>query len=281
MQTLIRLLVRCGVKARGARIYRYPVRRSASSYPAARDGIARTEVRLQLPEGLSFVERVGFRYCVGQDAARQRRGGLLAHHRFHQPTAPVDGGSVGGAAPGALRISASGTLAASLPPSSRRSETPVFPHYSLFEGHDRFTRLPSCGQHAASSRCIVTAVAFPRRSSFFARNRCPPLVRTARVRGTLAYRSKRYCVDKDATSLPVFTLQVIDRRTAGRRPVFDIAVDDLHAFVAGTVCVHNCIGNSGPLKPEISAAVKAGDSSAARCFPAIAISTAACIRKCA
>jgi len=36
-------------------------------------------------------------------------------------------------------------------------------------------------------------------------------------------------------------------------------VNDLHAFVAGTVCVHNCIGNSGPLKPEISAGVKAGD----------------------
>jgi aconitate hydratase len=39
-------------------------------------------------------------------------------------------------------------------------------------------------------------------------------------------------------------------------------VTDLHAFIAGTVCVHNCIGNSGPLKPEISAAVKAGDLTA-------------------
>ncbi|HTD30566.1 MAG TPA: aconitase family protein [Steroidobacteraceae bacterium] len=44
--------------------------------------------------------------------------------------------------------------------------------------------------------------------------------------------------------------------------MFDIAVDELHAFVAGTVAVHNCIGNSGPLKPEISAAVKAGDLTA-------------------
>ena len=36
----------------------------------------------------------------------------------------------------------------------------------------------------------------------------------------------------------------------------------VHAFVAGGACVHNCIGNSGPLKPEISAAVKAGDLTA-------------------
>jgi aconitate hydratase len=55
---------------------------------------------------------------------------------------------------------------------------------------------------------------------------------------------------------------VVDRRAAGVRKVFDLAVDALHAFVAGTVCVHNCIGNSGPLKPEISAAVKAGDLTA-------------------
>jgi aconitate hydratase len=55
---------------------------------------------------------------------------------------------------------------------------------------------------------------------------------------------------------------VVDRRPAGVRRVFDLSVDAVHAFVAGTVCVHNCIGNSGPLKPEISAAVKAGDLTA-------------------
>src|SRR5262249_28199087 len=64
MSHLIDLLVRCGVKAKGARIYEYPRRRSASSYAAARDGSARIEVRLGLPDGLSFVERVGYRYCV-------------------------------------------------------------------------------------------------------------------------------------------------------------------------------------------------------------------------
>ena len=38
-----------------------------------------------------------------------------------------------------------------------------------------------------------------------------------------------------------------------------------------------CIGNSGPLKPEISAASRPAISSAARCCRAIATSTAACI----
>ncbi len=60
-------------------------------------------------------------------------------------------------------------------------------------------------------------------------------------------------------TLPTFCLEVADVRPAGIHPVFDLSVDELHAFVAGTVAVHNCIGNSGPLKPEISAAVKAGD----------------------
>src|SRR5712692_2176372 len=64
MDGVIRLLARCGVKTNGANIYEYPTRRAASSYPAAQDGIPRVEVRLELPDGLSFVERVGFRYCI-------------------------------------------------------------------------------------------------------------------------------------------------------------------------------------------------------------------------
>ncbi|MGH9903576.1 MAG: hypothetical protein ACRD68_17355, partial [Pyrinomonadaceae bacterium] len=64
MGDLVRLLNRCGVKTDGAKLYEYPTRRSASSYPAALDGAPRVEVRLSLPDGLSFVERVGFRYCV-------------------------------------------------------------------------------------------------------------------------------------------------------------------------------------------------------------------------
>ena len=73
----------------------------------------------------------------------------------------------------------------------------------------------------------------------------------------------RYCADREALTLPTLSLQVRDVRPAGPRPVFDLAVDDLHAFIASTVGVHNCIGNSGPLKPEISAAVKEGDLTAA------------------
>ena len=64
IQHLIDLLVRCGVNAKGAKVYEYAVRRSASTYANAQDGVPRTEIRLELPEGLSFVERVGYRYCV-------------------------------------------------------------------------------------------------------------------------------------------------------------------------------------------------------------------------
>src|SRR5207248_6437433 len=64
MDDVTRLLARCGVKTDGASVYEYPTRRAASSYPTAQDGIPRVEVRLELPDGLSFVERVGFRYCM-------------------------------------------------------------------------------------------------------------------------------------------------------------------------------------------------------------------------
>src|SRR5205807_6642602 len=46
---------------------------------------------------------------------------------------------------------------------------------------------------------------------------------------------------------------------AGRYAVFDLAVNDLHAFVAGTVAVHNCIGNSGPLPEPVAEAVQEND----------------------
>ena len=70
-----------------------------------------------------------------------------------------------------------------------------------------------------------------------------------------ADRGKRYCVDKDVLTLPTMALRVIERRSAGPRPVFDLAVNDAHSFVAGTVAVHNCIGNSGPLPEAISKAI--------------------------
>jgi len=74
-----------------------------------------------------------------------------------------------------------------------------------------------------------------------------------------AETSKRYCIEKEARTLPTLALQVVERRPAGRRAVFDLAVNDQHAFVAGTVAVHNCIGNSGPLAEPVAEAVQDND----------------------
>ena len=56
---------------------------------------------------------------------------------------------------------------------------------------------------------------------------------------------------------------VVDRRPAGQRLVYDLAVNDVHAFIAGTVAVHNCIGNSGPLPDAVSNAIREGGLSTA------------------
>jgi aconitase A len=253
MNDIIKLLVRCGVKARGATVYEYPTRFAASTYPAARDGVARREIRLQLPEGLSFVERVGFRYCVDKalrasaaavywrtiDTINRQR--LWMADRLEALRSETQ-----------LPFNKTRSIAAT---ELTALETPVFPHYSLLEGHDRFTRLPSAD--ARSFRPLHReSCEFPSPAELF---------RELGVRdwfarpAAAASAPKRYCTPKDALTLPTFNLKVVDRRSAGKRAVYDLSVNDLYAFVAGTVCVHNCIGNSGPLKPEISEAVRAGD----------------------
>ena len=259
MNRLLDLLARCGVKTVNAKIYEYPTRRAESSYPAGMDGAERVEVRLQLADGLSFVERVGFRYCADKmmrasaaavywrttnEINRQRLWMANRLEETHQ-TAP------------SLSFSQARSLAAA---ELSQTETPVFPHYSLLEGHDRFTRLPQ---------------AKARKFQPLHRDSCGfpspvELLRQIGVRDWFApletkgkNTSKRYCTEKNSLALPTFALQVIDRRPAGRRRVFDISVNEMHAFIAGTVAVHNCIGNSGPLDPALEEAIVENDLIAA------------------
>ena len=253
------LLVRCGVKARGAQLYTYAVRRSASTYPSAQDGVERTEVRLQLPHGLSFAERVGFRYCVDKSLRlsaaavywrtvdtinRQRLWMADRLELLHEQNRALSFRQV--------RAMAAAELV--------QREVPVFAHYSLLEGHDRFDRLPRADARPFKPLHRDTC-SFPSPVALMTEIGARDWFARLQPRAE-ADASKHYCVDKDALELPSMALTVKEIRPAGKRPVFDIAVNDLHAFVAGGVAVHNCIGNSGPLKPEISAAVKAGDLTA-------------------
>ncbi|TLZ16738.1 MAG: aconitate hydratase AcnA, partial [Gammaproteobacteria bacterium] len=258
MQHITRLLARCGVKAQGARVYTGPTRRSPSSYAAGRDGADRIEVRLTLPDGLSFLERVGFRYCVDKAlrasaaAAYWRTIDTINRQRFWMADRLE---ALRQAHPFTFeqtrRIAAAELM---------MRETALYPHYALLEGHSSFTRLPRPGRHLFTPRNRETSN-FPSPIELFRQMGVRDWFARLQPRETSEY-SKRYCVEKDALSLPTFSLQVADVRPAGTRAVFDLAVNDLHAFVAGTAIVHNCIGNSGPLKPEISAAVKAGDLTA-------------------
>ena len=257
MRSLINLLTRCGVKAQGAKVYEFGTRHSLSSYPPARDAVARTEVRLQLTDGLSFVRHVGFRYCVDKalrasaaavywrtiDSINRQR--LWMADRLEDLNPQHDFSFADG-----RRIAAAELIT---------RDTPVLAHDSLLEGPDRFERLPS-QQTARFKPLHRDSCGFPSPVQLLRDIGARDWFAALQARDDeAASSSKRYCIEKDAMSLPTFALQVIDRRAIGSRAVFDIAVDDLHSFVAGTVCVHNCIGNSGPLKPEISAAVKAGD----------------------
>jgi hypothetical protein len=257
MHQLVALLGRCGVATEGARVYEYPVRRSASSYPSAQDGVPRVEVRLTLPDGLSFVEQVGFRYCVDKSlrasaaAVYWRLVRRIDHQRLwmsarieqlHRADATLSFRSARGRAAAELAT----------------REAIVFPHHSLLEGCDRFERLPK-PQDRIFRPLHRDSCDFPSPTELLASigarewfSACAP------SRDTDA-QPKRSCVEKDALDLPTFGLRVIDRRPAGRRDVYDLSVDDIHAFVAGGVAVHNCIGNSGPLPDAVAAAIKDHD----------------------
>ncbi len=260
MHDLLRLLERCGVQTAGATLYKYPTRRSPSTYPAGQDGTPRVEVRLELPDGLSFVERVGFRYCVDKSLRasaaavywrtvshiRRQRGWMSARlEELHQARPELSFQR-------ARKVAAAELL---------QQETVVFPHYALLAGCDRFSRLPP-PEDRLFRPLHRESCGFPSPVELLqqigARQWFAPLQSHEE-----ADYAKRYCVEKTSETLPTFTLGVLDRRPAGPRAVFDLAVERPHAFVAGTVGVHNCIGNSGPLLSSISHAIEEGQLVAA------------------
>ena len=277
MRDVIALLDRCGVRAKGASISEYLVRRSASSYPAARDGIQRTEVRLQLTHGLSFVERVGYRYCMDKAL---RASAAAAYWRMvdginRQRLWMADRLEEVHAAKAELTFKAARELAAT---ELAARETPVFPHYSLLKGCDRFDRLPA--PETTFRPLHRESCGFPSPAAFFEQIGARSWFAALQPRDTSIGEAdcgseeesldgstggdsieepKSYCLDKETLEAPTFALAVIDRREAGVRPVYDIAVDDLSTFVAGTVLVRNCIGNSGPLPDEIATALQKSD----------------------
>jgi aconitate hydratase len=262
MAKIILLLGRCGVKTQSARIYDYPTRRSESTYASPADGIPRIEVRLDGLDGLSFVEKVGFRYCVDKSMRasaaavywriidginRQRLWMATELQQLHYEVPDLSFSRM------------RQVIAVSLLGHEKEVALPpvVYPHYALLEGHDRFSRLPK-----KEGRKFVPlhrgSCGFPSPAELFAdlgvREWFAPVQNKEESGG-----KRRYCVDKESTALPTFSLSVIDRRAAGKRTVYDLTVDGLHAFIAGTVAVHNCIGNSGPLAPEIEKAIREKD----------------------
>ncbi len=259
MHQLIDLLARCGVMTDGAIVNEFPVRHAASSYPAAQDE-PRIEVRLKLPDGLSFVEQVGFRYSVDKmmrssaaavywrtikSISNQRLWMSSRLEELHQEQPERSFSQT--------RLVAAAEL--------NQRETVIFPHYSLLEGSDLFSRLPQ-PTNRTFQPLHRDSCEFPSPVALFKQMGVRDWFAPLQARGE-ERAAKRYCVDKADLELPTFNLAVLDRRSAGQRAVFDIAVDEVHAFVAGTIAVHNCIGNSGPLPEPVAAAVQEGELVAA------------------
>src|SRR5262249_34252233 len=139
--------------------------------------------------------------------------------------------------------------------------TIIFPRYSLLEGHDRFSRLPK-PEDRKFKPLRRESCNFPSPVELFKQLGVRSWFARLGARDETDY-SKRYCVEKDSLTLPSLTLGVLDPRAVGKREVFDLAVNDLHAFGAGTLCVHTGTGNPGPLDPKIEEEVVSHDLIAA------------------
>ena len=53
--------------------------------------------------------------------------------------------------------------------------------------------------------------------------------------------NEKYCCDRGSIFASTFYLHLIDRKETGKERVWDITVEDTHAFFANGVAVHNCI----------------------------------------
>jgi aconitase A len=257
MRQLLDLLARCSVRTAGAAIREYPVRHSASSYAAADEAGPRIEVRLELPDGLSFVTAVGFRYCVDKalrasaaavywrelDSIHRQRLWMSDRIRELHAERPE------------LSFRAVREIAAS---ELEQREPVVFPHCSTLEGATKYGDLPTEGDRTFRPLHRKTC-GFPSPVALLREMGVREWFAPLKARETADF-SKRYCVGKESLALPTFSLKVLGRREAGERAVFDLSVDELHAFIANGISVHNCIGNTGPLAtPEIEQEVKDRD----------------------
>ena len=57
-------------------------------------------------------------------------------------------------------------------------------------------------------------------------------------------KTGNYSMKKEQTTMPVFSLNVIEIKEVGKKQVYDIEVKDTHAYMAEGLVVHNCVQDS-------------------------------------
>ncbi|MDG6999219.1 MAG: hypothetical protein JRN15_08910 [Nitrososphaerota archaeon] len=240
MHEIIRLLAKSGVNTKGAQVYDYPTRRGTNpKFKDARDGIPKIEVRLALADGLSYIEHVGYRYCVDKS--------------LKASAASVYWRIVNGINKQRMWMATCLSEVHNNEPMLSFSKARQVVASQLLESSDP-SRLPNETDRKFQS-LRRESCDFPSPVQLFKELGVQEWFAPLRSREETKHM-QRHCAEKEATTLPTFSLVVLDRKPAGQRLVYDLSVDDLHAFIAGTVAVHNCIGNSGPLPESVSRAIK-------------------------
>ena len=148
---------------------------------------------------------------------------------------------------------------------------PCWQQRSCWSVRQRYSRTTRCSramiasrgchrrQRVNSSRCTAIAATSRHQSS------CSPQIGAREWFAPLSSRVGRRIPQSAIVSRKSrwrcrhFALQVIDSRPVGARASSTCRLTSQHAFIAGTVAVHNCIGNSGPLPEPVAEAVRDND----------------------
>jgi hypothetical protein len=221
---------------------------------------------LEVVDGLSFAERVGFRYCTHKTARltaaaawwRMKRTVVSQRREVARRALAHVGTEARHSGP--LQVWRPAVDAAY---AEVAAETPVLnEYYASFRGSDRVSRqhLESAiegpmNPHVRRTHRRNTAASVGRGGETTGVPRLEDFLGSVGALDRYNRHSRRgspykvvYATRQDDACEPTIELGVVSVRPVGERAVYDLTVEDLHSFLANGVVVHNCIphGGGGP-----------------------------------
>ena len=179
------------------------------------------EIRLHVPAGTHFLEKIGFRYCVD----KQLKLTVATAYWRYRETVINDRNIVYSNAYNHVREGMKMTEALEL---SQKEAFPIIKPISKFSlgAYDSFLRY--CKHNRETDQHLCKIDIGP--ADFFREMNCFHW-----------FNHHEYMVDRTSMNLPYYSLKLIGKADNGPAHVWDINVRETHSFIANGIMVHNCI----------------------------------------